>query len=200
MLMLLDNGLDTLLMKYVLVVFAISLVLLLVYLQDCCFSKSRCGRRSSVVQGLIAFLVICYSQCTYVTFNILNQGTPSGIGGKRTSKVVFLSGEILYFRDKHLYYAIPAVVCLCLIIVPVPLILLFDPLLLRIEDRINWCFYRQPWTRIHDQFKPLLDSFQGCFKDRFRCFAGFFFCYHLVILVRFAISMNTLQYYYMYWR
>ena len=188
--------LDTLVMKYVSVVFAISLVLLLVYLQDCCFSKCRCGRRSSVVQGLTAFLVICYSQCTYVTFNILNQGTPRGMGGKHANKVVFLSGEIPYFRDKHLYYVIPAVVCLCLIIVPVPLILLFDPLLLRIEDRINWCFYRQPWTCIRDRFKPLLDSFQGCFKDRFRWFAGFFFCYHLVILARFAISMNTLQYYY----
>ena len=188
--------LDTLVMKYVSVVFAISLVLLLVYLQDCCFSKCRCGRRSSVVQGLTAFLVICYSQCTYVTFNILNQGTPRGMGGKHANKVVFLSGEIPYFRDKHLYYAIPAVVCLCLIIVPVPLILLFDPLLLRIEDRINWCFYRQPWTRIRDRFKPFLDSFQGCFKDRFRCFAGFFFCYRLLIPVNIVISMNTLQYYY----
>ena len=188
--------LDTLVMKYVSVVFAISLVLLLVYLQDCCFSKCRCGRRSSVVQGLTAFLVICYSQCTYVTFNILNQETPKGMGGKHANKVVFLSGEIPYFRDKHLYYAIPAVVCLCLIIVPIPLILLFDPLLLRIEDRINWCFYRQPWTRIRDRFKPLLDSFQGCFKDRFRWFAGFFFCYHLLIPVNIVISMNTLQYYY----
>ena len=189
--------LDTLIMKYVSIVFAISLVLLLVYLQDYCFSKCRCGRRSSVVQGLTAFLVICYSQCTYVTFNILNQETPRGMGGKHTSKVVFLSGEIPYFRDKHLYYAIPAVVCLCLIVIPIPLILLFDPLLLRIEDRISWCFYRKPWTHIRDRFKPLLDSFQGCFKDCFRCFAGLFFCYHLVILIaRFAVSMNTLQYYY----
>ena len=188
--------LDTLVMKYVSILFAISLVLLLVYLQDCCFSKCRCGRRSSVVQGLTAFLVICYSQCTYVTFNILSKETPSGMGGKLANRVVFLSGEIPYFRDKHLYYAIPAVVCLCLIVVPVPLILLFDPLLLRIEDRISWCFYRQPWTRIRDRFKPLLDSFQGCFKDRFRCFAGLFFCYHLMIPARFVISMNTLQYYY----
>ena len=188
--------LDTLVMKYVSILFAISLVLLLVYLQDCCFSKCRCGRRSSVVQGLTAFLVICYSQCTYVTFNILNQETPIGMGGKHTSTVVFLSGEIPYFRDKHLYYAIPAVLCLCLIVVPVPLILLFDPLLLRIEDRISWCFCLQPWTRIRDRFKPLLDSFQGCFKDRFRCFAGLFFCYHLMILVNIVTAMNTLQYYY----
>ena len=188
--------LDTLVMKYVSILFAISLVLLLVYLQNCCFLKCRCGRRSSVVQGLTTFLVICYSQCTYVTFNILNQETPRGIGGKLANKVVFLSGEIPYFRDKHLYYAIPAVVCLCLIVVPVPLILLFDPLLLRIEDRISWCFYLQPWTRIRDGFKPLLDSFQGCFKDRFRCFAGLFFCYHLMILVNIVTAMNTLQYYY----
>ena len=188
--------LDTLVMKYVSILFAISLVLLLVYLQDCCFSKCRCGRRSSVVQGLTAFLVICYSQCTYVTFNILNQETPRGMGGKLANRVVFLSGEIPYFRDKHLYYVIPAVLCLCLIVVPVPLILLFDPLLLRIEDRISWCFYRRPWTRFRDRFKPLLDSFQGCFKDRFRCFAGLFFCYHLMILVNIVISMNTLQHHY----
>ena len=129
--------LDTLVMKYISIVFAISLVLLLVYLQDCCFLKCRCGRRSSFVQGLTAFLVICYSQCTYVTFNILNQETPRGMGGKLANKLVFLSGEIPYFRDKHLYYAIPAVVCLYLIVVPVPLILLFDPLLLRIEKIVS---------------------------------------------------------------
>ena len=131
-----------------------------------------------------------------MTFNILNQETPRGIGGKLANKVVFLSGETPYFRDKHLYYAIPAVVCLCLIVVPVPLILLFDPLLLRIEDRISWCFYRRPWTHTRDRFKPLLDSFQGCFKDRFRCFAGLFFCYHLMILVNIVVSMNTLQHHF----
>ena len=195
---------DILVMKYVSVVFALFLVALFVlFMNKCtcsCFSKCRRRRtvHSSVVQGLTAFLVISYSKCTSVTFDILNQETPKGIGNKLYSHaIVFLDGDMLYFKGTHLIYAIPALVFLACIVIPPPLFLICDPTLLKIEDRIHFCYYRQPWTRIRNRFKPLLDTFQNCFKDNMRCFAGFFFLYRLIILLFRVTTSDTQQYYYL---
>ena len=188
------NTLDILAIKYVSIVFAVSLILILVYcMSRCCL---RCCQRSgSMVHGLTAFLIICYSQCTSLTVSILTPVTLHGKGQlpcyNRT--LVYFEGGIKYFDSKHIYYAIPAVLCLCLIIIPVPLILFCDPFLLKLEGRLKMC---QFWTRCREPFKPLLDSFQGCFKDHMRCFAGFFFLYRDSIFLALLISTNLNEYYY----
>ena len=98
-----------------------------------------------------------------------------------------------YFDSEHIRYAIPAVLFLCLIIIPVPLILSCDPVLLKLEDRFKMC---QLWTRCREHFKPLLDSFQGCFKDNMRCFAGIFFFYRFLISIVSLIYQEQNGYYY----
>ena len=42
---------------------------------------------------------------------------------------------------------------------------------------------------------PFLDSFQACFKDRHRYFAGFYFQYRLLIPVVSTFSESIIQYY-----
>ena len=49
------------------------------------------------------------------------------------------------------------------------------PLLLIVEPLIN---HKINFTRI----KPLLDQFQGCYKDKCRCFAGYYMICRLVII------------------
>ena len=172
------NSLDMLAIKYVSIVFAVSLIFLLVYCMNHCCMR-YCRRRGSMVHGLTAFLIICYSQCTSVTISILTPLRLQGKGQHYTDTfsrytAVYLAGQMEYFDSDHIRYAIPAVLFLCLIIIPVPLILSCDPVLLKLEDRFKMC---QLWTRCRKHFKPLLDSFQGCFKDNMHCFAGFFFLY-----------------------
>lgn len=41
----------------------------------------------------------------------------------------------------------------------------------------------------------MIDSFQGCFKDRYRFFAGLFFFYRFVISLSFAFSTNAVSLY-----
>ena len=179
------NTLDMLAFKYVSIVFAVSLIFLLVYsMNHCCMRY--CRRRGSMVHGLTAFLIICYSQCTSVTVSIL---TPL----KLQRHVVYFAGQMEYFDSEHIRYAIPAILFLCLIIIPVPLILSCDPVLLKIEDRFKMC---QLWTRCREHFKPLLDSFQGCFKDNMRCFAGIFFLYRFLISIVSLIYHEQNVYYY----
>ena len=186
------NSLDMLAFKFVSIVFAVSLIFLLVYCMNHCCMR-YCQRRGSMVHGLTAFLIICYSQCTSIIVNILTKETLYSKGQNHYIGVVYLEGQMEYFGSDHIRSAILAVLFLCLIIIPVPLILSCDPVLLKLEDRFKMC---QLWTRCREHFKPLLDSFQGCFKDNMRCFAGIFFLYRGLISIASLIYHEQIGYYY----
>ena len=194
---------DVLLMKYFSIIYSMILVLVFVLLMNKCnchFVKRLCkrtksGRLYSIAQGLTAFLVVCYTQITRVTFNILSKGVMYGVGTKHYRDVAFFDGESRYFRGRHLYYSIPALLFLFFIVIPPPLILIFDPIFLKLEDMLWHRVRRQPWTVIRIKIKPILDSFQNCFKGNMQWFAGLFFLYRFMILSMLMATTNTLQYY-----
>ena len=95
----------------------------------------------------------------------------------------YLSPDIEYFHGRHLPYVIAAILCTLVIVVGLPLLLLLEPFL---NHKINF-------TRI----KPLLDQFQGCYKDKYRRFAAYYMsCRLVIILIVIANSSNdnTTQY------
>ena len=102
---------------------------------------------------------------------------------------------MIYFSKSHLVYAIPALIVVALIIIPTPICLLCDPILLKIEDKIKLFEKYKPWTRPREKFKPLLDSFQSCFKDKFHIFAGLFSLPHSYLANLFIFSDN-MQYHF----
>ena len=199
--------LDIISIKYVSFIFAILLILGFVYMFRHCTCRlkgKQCCRSTfsySVVQGLTAFLVMSYFQCSHTSFILLNKGTPHGIGGNLYRPLVFWDGSLEYFSPHHLQYAIPAIICLIIFIIPFPLILTFDGLLLKVESKlaIRFAFIRRlvPWTAIHYKLKPLLDSFQGPFKDQYRFFAGFYFFYRCIVLSLFVLASSIHHYYFL---
>ena len=200
------STLDMISIKYVSFIYAILLILGFV----CMFRHCTCGLKGkrccknifsySVVQGLTAFLVISYFQCSRVSFMLLNRESPHGIGGSFYKDIVFWDGSLDYFSSQHLWYAIPALISLIIFIIPFPLILTFDGLLLKVESKlaIRFAFTRRlmPWTAIHYKLKPLLDSFQGPFKDQYRFFAGLYFFYRFLILALLIIASSIHHYYF----
>ena len=88
----------------------------------------------------------------------------------------YLSPHIGYLTERHVVYFIIAVLFQAVIVTGLPLLLLLEPF---VNHRINF-------TRI----KPLLDQFQGCYKDRYRWFAAVYFLCRQVILVILVISYN----------
>ena len=95
----------------------------------------------------------------------------------------YLSPDIEYFHGRHLPYSVAAILCTLVIVVGLPLLLLLEPFL---NQKINF-------TRI----KPLLDQFQGCYKDKYRSFAAYYMsCRLVIILIVIASSSNdnTTQY------
>ena len=95
----------------------------------------------------------------------------------------YLSPDIEYFHDRHFAYMIVTILFTIIIVFGFPLLLLLEPFL---NSKIN--FFK---------IKPLLDQFQGCYKDKYRCFASYYMICRLVIIL-FVILNNsgdfTIQY------
>ena len=183
------TALDMLAFKYVTIAYALSLVIFVI-----CF-MNKCGGRffgkwfrittvkSSIIHGISAFFIICYSQSIMVSNSLLNgvelwQKVNSNI---TIHKRVWHNGQLHYFYKEHLPYALPALLCLLTIGVPPPILLLAYPLINRVltffglEESTVVRFISQKLPI--GSLKPLLDSFQGCFKDNLRFFAGLYFIY-----------------------
>ena len=89
----------------------------------------------------------------------------------------YLSPDIEYLHGRHLAYAIVAMLFTASIAIGVPLLLTLEPFL---NHKINFI-----------KIKPLLDQFQGCYKDNFRYFAGYYMtCRLVVIAIVIANSSN----------
>ena len=80
----------------------------------------------------------------------------------------YLSPNIEYFHGRHLVYGIVALLCTVTIVIGLPLLLSLEPFMNR---KFNF-------TKI----KPLLDQFQGCYKDKYRCFASYYMICRLLII------------------
>ena len=80
----------------------------------------------------------------------------------------YLSPDIEYLNGRHLAYAIIAMLCIVSIVIGLPLVLTLEPFL---NHKINFI-----------KIKPLLDQFQGCYKDKFRYFAGYYMICRLVVI------------------
>ena len=89
----------------------------------------------------------------------------------------YLSPDIEYFHGRHLPYFIIAILCTLVIVIGLPLLLLIEPF---VNHKIDF-------TRI----KPLLDQFQGCYKDKYRSFSAYYMICRLVIIV--IIITNSLN-------
>ena len=89
----------------------------------------------------------------------------------------FLSPHVVYFTGRHLIYALVALLCEVVLVIGLPLLLLFEPLM---KKKITL-------TRI----KPLLDQFQGCYKDKYRWFAAYYLiCRQVIILIVYVGNAN----------
>ena len=195
--------LDVIAMKYVTIAVAFGLVLsVIAILRNNLCSRLFCMRRYchnisakiSVVHGLSAFLVICYSQCTKTSFYILKQTRPVGYENVLENYYTYYGG-LPYFGREHLKYAVPALLSLVFVTILPPLILLLYPLSLRL---LSLCGLSEHWIVNNilklsgiNKLKPLIDSFQSCYKDRLRFFAGLYFVYRVVILFLFSMIPDS---------
>ena len=88
----------------------------------------------------------------------------------------YLSPDIEYFHGRHLVYVTVALILMIVIVISLPLLLLLEPFL---NSKINFI-----------KIKPILDQFQGCYKDKCRCFAAYYMICRLVIVLLVIVKIS----------
>ena len=89
----------------------------------------------------------------------------------------YSSPSIQYFHGRHILYGVVAVICESIVGIGLPLLLLFEPIL---SKKINFV-----------KIKPLLDQFQGCYKDKYRWFAAYYLiCRQVIFLIVYIFNSN----------
>ena len=89
----------------------------------------------------------------------------------------YSSPHIQYFHGRHIIYGVVAVVCEPVVGIGLPLLLLLEPVL---SKKVNFI-----------KIKPLLDQLQGCYKDKYRCFAAYYLiCRQVIFLIVYIFNSN----------
>ena len=157
---------------------AVSLILLIIilvtrYSPRLTWFVSRC-----IIRVICTLLLLSYTSLASTSLQLLR---PLTFNDDVDEVHTYSSPDIKYFTGRHLVYAIVAILCEVIIVIGLPLFLLLEPFLRR---RFNLV-----------RIKPLLDQFQGCFKDKYRWFAAYYLiCRQVIILIVYVGNEN---YYYM---
>lgn len=196
------QSLDIAALKYVSILYSLILIVLVVLIMNVCNVYQLCQAVSSlsrvqgcVIHGLTAFLILCYSQCTKVTLQMLTPTTIRGASKIFDRQVVKEYGEMDYFSHAHLPYAIPAIISLLTIVLPPPLLLLAYPAHYKLFRLLRINETRFVRLISFEKMKPLFDSFQGCYKDDFRFFTGIYFMFRLLSEAILAVSSGPHDYF-----
>ena len=185
--------LDNLLVQYSTTVFAIillgSLLLAIKYGHKI---KSLYSFKKPIIHNISTFLILPYTHYTITSFQILSLLPLYGDGGTLLRYVVRLQGNVEYFGKDHLLYAIPAVLVIVFLSIPPPLLLMSYPLLWKIKAKFrhNVSIDNDTTIWLIRKLLPLIDSFQGVFKDNRRMFSGLYLVWRLIIAAIFAFSTN----------
>ena len=181
---------------------AMILVILIIYRIEKCFSCVCCPttgcigqlikkidhRRASISEAIVpafaAFFLLSYNKFSMTSSLSVNtqhlltdSGEPANFSdGKRVYYAGFYS---FYNLEYRIHYLFPACIVFITFVAIPPILLLDFPL--KIFERILiklpslWRLY--PVDKVH----ILLDTFQGCYKDKMRFFVGLYFLFRLAI-------------------
>ena len=156
---------------------AVSLILLIIVLAARCSVRLTRFVGPCIIRVICLLLLLSYTSLASASLQLLRPLTFNDVDEVRT----YSSPDIKYFTGRHLIYGIVAILCEVIIVIGLPLFLLLEPFLRR---RVNLV-----------RIKPLLDQFQGCYKDKYRWFAAYYLiCRQVIILIVYVGNGN---YYYM---
>ena len=159
------NGMTNLEKLGVNYIFPAYVLLLLFVLAKIARCRPACYINRNVAHAFCTLLVLCYTNVTMISFNIVHYVPIKG------RWVLYADGNIDFTRDwrKHLPFTIIACLWIVLFVLLVPLLLLFTPWFLRRFQRLN-------------NFRLFFDTFQRCFKVEYRWFATYYFICRIFIL------------------
>ena len=166
------SGIDQLFIHYSHAV-AVSLLLLLIVVAARCSSRITFYVRHRIIRVICLLILLSYTSIASTSLQLLLPLRFTDVQQWYT----YSSPHIKYFHQQHAVYGVVAVICELVIVVGLSLLLLLEPVLSR---KINFI-----------RIKPLLDQFQGCYKDKYRWFAAYYLiCRQVIFLIVYAFNSN----------
>ena len=131
-----------------------------------------------IIRVICLLLLLAYTSLVSTSLQLLRPLYYHDVDGA----YVYLSPSIKYFTDRHVAYSIVACVCGLFIVIGFPLLLFLQPF---VRSKVNFI-----------KIKPLLDQFQGCYKDQYHWFAAYYLICRLIIIgVIFINNFNNSLFY-----
>ena len=202
------NSLDIIALNYVVAVFPLIMILLVVAFYKCSCSRTvklDCCRRffvrrgwrlaNSLIHAFAAFILLSYTRfCLISAFLVGLQPLWNEAGQDVGHKRLYFAGQFTsYDKTYTLRYGLPAYIVFATFIAIPPILLLgfpirwFEKLVLKIE----WSRNIYPFDKVN----ILLDTFQGCFKNNRRFFAGLYFLFRLALYMSYMLTDTWLLQY-----
>ena len=144
---------------------AVAFILIMITLLARCSLRMSSLISRAIIRVICVFLLLSYTSVTTTSLLLLKYLKFSDV----TNIYTHLSPDSEYFHGRHLAYGMIAILCTITVVIGLPLLLLLEPF---INHKINF-------TKI----KPILDQFQGCYKDEYRWFAAYYMICRLVIIL-----------------
>ena len=127
-----------------------------------------------IIRAICLILLLGYTSIASTSLELLRPLIYDDVPGKIYT---YSSPDLYYFHDRHIFYGCCAMVCEVVIVIGLPLLLILEPF---ISHKVDF-----------SRIRPLLDQYQGCFKDNRRMFAAFYLlCRLAVITVVYAENSN----------
>ena len=173
---------DILAFNLLLALYPVLLVLAYFLLRQHCRCKHRFRskfRLSSkpVTHGICAFLILSSTKINALAFGILKSADLEYMNGTLYKIVVYFQGDIEYFnKAQYNIYAAGSLFTITAMILIPTLILVLHPIMISAASYFKCgdskCVGFINKLLLINKLKPLLDSFQGDYKDRLSFFAG----------------------------
>ena len=160
-----------------------------------CRSKFRLSRKS-VTHGICAFLILSFAKINVLAFGLLKSVDMNYMNGTLYKRVVYFQGDIEYFRNvQYNVYATGSLFIIAVVILIPTLILVLHPIMITVVSYFEWgdskCVgFVNKFLLIH-KLKPVLDSFQGDYKDNLSIFAGLHSFLYRIVFFSIMVAAST---------
>ena len=195
------NSLDVIALNYVVAVFPLVMILLVILFYNCpCsqrinissyvkyFKRHEWRLANSLIDAFAAFVLLSYTQfCLTSVYLIGLQPLWNERGDYVGRERLYLGGQFTSFDATYiLRYGIPAYVVYGTFVAIPPILLLGFPIrwLEKLILKIEWLSARYPFDKVN----ILLDTFQGCFRNNRRFFAGMYFFFRIALYLTYMLT------------
>ena len=136
---------------------------------------------NNAVPVLATLFLLSYTKLLRTVIDSVSFTTITDAGGD-TSTLWLIDGNIRFLKVPHIFLFLAALIAVFVYILPFTSLALLAPYL---QAKSNYRVLRR-WV---NKMKPLLDAYQGPYKDKFRFWTGFLLVVRVVLFITFASNV-----------